>query len=228
MVGTRSAMFCKRVVESRVLPFVVDRRRPVGDDDRVVAGVGRVARGVLDREVRPRAGDDHRLGAEPLEQRLEIRVVEGVHAHLLDDEIPLLRLEALHRRGAPRATNDGARGHSLEEGRVQLETRRALVDDVPDVDHRHAGGASRGCDRLDVRDHLLALGVLGGPGPVTARERAPGHDHVVLEVLDDQRALLRVEPYGHRSLLFETCGPLGPRSGVAAGQAGCSAPSACS
>ena len=64
-VDARSAML-EGVVERGVLPFVVDRRGAVGDDDGVVAGVGGVARRVLDREVRPRAGDDDRLGAEAL------------------------------------------------------------------------------------------------------------------------------------------------------------------
>ena len=83
---------------------------------------------------------DDRVGAEAAQERLERGGVEAVHAHLLDDEVALLRLEPVGRRRAPGAAHEPVRAlHALEERRVLLQPRRARLDDVPDVDHRHAG-----------------------------------------------------------------------------------------
>src|SRR5262249_50210605 len=110
---------------------------------------------------------------------------------LLDDEVSLLRFETLGRRGAPGSADDAARLlDALEQRRVQLETRRARLDDVPDVDDRDASLAARRSEILDVLDDVLLLRTLRGAriGP-----DAPFDHDVVLQVLDQHRAAGGIE-----------------------------------
>jgi hypothetical protein len=146
---------------------------------------------VLDGHVRPGARDDDRVGAEAREQVLESSALPGAHAHLLDDEVAVLRLQAVGRRGAPRVTHERIRVlDALEERRVQLQAGRTRLDDVVHVDHRDPRRAGRCSEVLDVLDDVLLLRVLGraavGEGPAF-------DDHVVLEILDDQDALARID-----------------------------------
>ena len=117
-----------------------------------------------------------------------MRPLPGRHPHLLDDEVAVLRLEPVGGRRAPRAAHERAALDALEERRVELQPRRALLDDVPDVDHGDPLAAAEGGEVLDVLDDVLLLRVLRGAG---LGEGAAVDDHVVLEVLDDQRAARR-------------------------------------
>ena len=145
-----------RVVQRRVLPLLAGRRRAVGGDDDLVAGVRAVARGVLDGHVRPRAGDDELVGAEAAEQDVQPGLVEAVHPHLLDDVVAVLGLQALDRRRAPAAAHERVGPETpWNSGAFCFSPGRALLDDVPDVDHRDARGAARGGEVGDVGDDVL-------------------------------------------------------------------------
>ena len=88
----------------------------------------------------------------------------GAHAHLLDDEIAVLRLQAIGRRGTPRAPHQGAGVlDAVEERRVQLQPGSALIDDVPDVDHWDLLATAECGQVLHVLDDVLLLGVLRRP-----------------------------------------------------------------
>ena len=108
-----------------------------------------------------------------------------VHAQLLDDVVAGLRLEARDGRRAPGAAHVRAgRAHALEERGVLAQLRRALLDDVPDVDHGLPGGAERRCETRDVRYDAVPLAVVRR---AARAERALAADRVVLHVLDDER-----------------------------------------
>jgi hypothetical protein len=153
-----------------------------------------VAGGVLDGHIRPCARDDDRLDPEAAQEDVEPGLVEAVHAHLLDHVIALGGLEAVGGGRAPRAAHERVGlAHALEQRGVLLESGRAGLDDVPDVDDRHAGVATLRGEGRDVGDDALCGGVRGGP---RVGERAALDHHVVLQVLDDQRGALRVEAEG--------------------------------
>ncbi len=146
---------------------------------------------MLDGHVRPRTGDDDRVAPEARQERLELRPLPGAHAHLLDDQVTGLGLEAVGRGCTPRPPDEGVRVlDALEQRGVQLEGRRALLDDVVHVDHRDAFRPARRGQRLHVLDDILLLRVTGRAG---VGEGAAVHDHVVLEVLDDEDTALRVQ-----------------------------------
>ena len=176
-----------------------------------------MARGVLDRHVRPGAADHDRVDAEPLEQDVQARLEEAVHPHLLDDVVPLLGLEAVGRRGAPRAANERVRiPHALEQRGVLLQAGGARLDDVPDVDHRGARLAEGVRQPGDVRDHVLRRRVRGRAG---VGERAALDDHVVLEILDDQGGRPGVEPQHCVGHAVTSCSGAGcPRRRTAGGR----------
>jgi hypothetical protein len=149
---------------------------------------------VLDRHVRPRAGDDDLVALEAVQERLEDRVLPAVHAHLLDDEVAVLPLEPFGGLSAPAAANECVRAFdALEERRVELQPWGTLLDDVPDVDYGDAGFPARIGEPLAVCDGVLILCVLRRPGFLP---RAAFHHHVVLHVQDDQRRPLRVDADG--------------------------------
>jgi len=59
------------------------------------------------------------------------------------------------------------------------------------MNHRDACLAARRREARDVRDHVLARGVRRS---ARVRERAALDDYIVLQVLDDERSALRVDP----------------------------------
>ena len=124
-------------------------------------------------------------------------VVERVHAHLLDHQIAGLGFEPGHRRSSPGAAHQRlGLGHAPEERRVKLQSGRPFLDDVVNVDDRHAGLARGLGEGLHVLRHVLRLGVRRR---ARIGEGAALRDHVVLQVLDDERAARRVQFEGHGS-----------------------------
>src|SRR5208282_1223168 len=111
--------------------------------------------------------------------------------HLFDDVIAGLRLETGDWRGAPSSAHHRlVIDHSFEQRRVERETGRARFDNEPHVyDHHTACSAGLG-QAADVLDDVLLASVLwrarGGEG-------APFHHHVVMHVLNDERAARWVE-----------------------------------
>src|SRR4029079_14120608 len=100
-----------------------------------VALVGASTCRVLHGHVRPGARDDELVALETAQERLEDRVLPGVHPHLLDVEVAVLGLEAFGRLRAPAAPDERVvRLDALEERRVYLQPARPVLDDVPDVD----------------------------------------------------------------------------------------------
>src|SRR4029079_6565256 len=81
---------------------------------------------------------------------------------------------------APRPADERARRDALEERRVDLEPRRALLDDVQDVVHRYRLYAAEIAEIFHVLDDVLVFRVLRGAG---LGERSAVDDHVVLHVL---------------------------------------------
>ena len=139
-----SATFCHRVVQRRVLPLVVGGRGAVGGDDDRVAGVGGVARGVLDRHVRPGAGDD---------QRARRRGRAGGCRGASRRSRSCASSRRRGRRPAARGPSAGAAPHvprtsalaSLtpwKSGAFCFRPGAPGLDDVPDVDHRDARRAA--------------------------------------------------------------------------------------
>ena len=91
----------------------------------------------------------------------------------------------------------------FEQRRVERQSRRARLDDEPDVDHRDTTRARRRCEAAGVLDHVL----LAGMGRRAGRgEGAALADDVVLHVLNDERATLGVERQvlGERRLRMTT------------------------
>jgi len=110
------------------VPVGVHRRAAILGHEHEVALVRAGARGVLDRHVGPRAGDDHLVAVEAAEQRVEHRVLPAAHPHLLDDVIAGLRLDTVGGRGTPRATDERAGVlDAVEERRVQLPEDEMLA-----------------------------------------------------------------------------------------------------
>ena len=113
--------------------------------------------------------DDQRLDAEAAQQDVQSRLVEPVHAHLLDDVISVLRLEALGGRRAPGAADERIGPlDALEQRRVLLEAGGALLDEVPDVDHGHACRAAGGREVLDVLTTFWLVACAGAPESANA------------------------------------------------------------
>ena len=104
---------------------------------------------------------------------------------------PGSRLEPGDRRGAPAAAHHRlVVGDALEERRVEGQSRRAGLDDEPDMDDGDAARPRRRGEPAHVLDDALRAGVRrragGGEGAALA-------DDVVLHVLDDQGAAARIE-----------------------------------
>jgi hypothetical protein len=131
----------------------------------------------------------------------------AVHAHLLDDEVALLRLQTVGRRCTPRSPHERIRVlDALKEACVQLQTGCPVLDDVVNVDHRDADCAAGFRKSFEVFDDVLLFGVLRRAR--VGECAAVDHD-VVLHVLDDQDRPLRVDvdplrDLAHR-LLLRSC-----------------------
>src|ERR1700692_2618752 len=92
----------KSKVNSRVLPFVVDGGCSVGRHDDLIARIGAVSCRVFDGKIGPGPGNHQRIDPVSLQDRFEFCAVKTIHAHLLDEKVALLRLEALHGGRSPR------------------------------------------------------------------------------------------------------------------------------
>src|SRR6185312_9197392 len=99
------------------------------------------------------------------EDGLKARALPGAHPHFLDDEVAGLRFESADRRRAPAATHHGlVIDDALEQRRVERQSRRAWLDNKPDVDHDDAAGARRGGEATRVLNHVLLTRMRGRPG----------------------------------------------------------------
>src|SRR5579871_118159 len=64
-------------INSRVLPFVVNRRSSIRRHNDLVTGIRSMARSMLDGEIGPRPGDHQRVDAEALQNRVQLRPVKA-------------------------------------------------------------------------------------------------------------------------------------------------------
>ena len=78
----------------------------------------------------------------------------------------------------------------LKSGALSFRPGRTRLDDVADVEHGDALRPARSREVGDVRDDVLLLRVRGR---ARLGEGAALDDHVVLQILDDQRAAARIE-----------------------------------
>src|ERR1019366_9920720 len=104
-------------------------------DEHVEAGVGRVTSRVLDRHVRPGSCNDDGFNTQAVQQNLELCAEEPVHTNLLNDEVSAHWLQPLDRGSTPGSSNKGVHVlHTLEKGRVQLQSHCSRFHDVVDMD----------------------------------------------------------------------------------------------
>jgi citrate/tricarballylate utilization protein len=186
----------QRVVDAGAVPVGVHRRTGILRDHHDIALVGAGAGGVLDTHVGPGAGLDDQIAALGLQDRLEAGALPGGHPHLLDHMIARLRLQPRHGLPAPCAAHQRVVvHHALEQWRVESHAGRAGVDEVVDMDHRHAKRAAAVGEAADVGDGPLLGAVLGR---ARGRKGAALHHHVVLHVLDDQRRAGGIQPQTRR------------------------------
>src|SRR5690606_31460304 len=113
------------------------------------------------------------------------------HAALDDDMVAGVGLEPRNGLRAPAALDQGIRLHrTFEQRRVQGHAARIVLDDEPDMDDGHADTPALVGEATGILDRVLLAAMLRCTG---GGKRAAIYHHVVLHVLDDQRATAWVE-----------------------------------